>query len=230
MKKLVYFIGCIIILSVSSCQKDKINIIEGYFYEDCNKTPTANLELKINSVTQQSFGRVDIVEYLGAIKTDANGYFKFEFEGDPNYFGYDFYRNNNDLYFEIGYDKKTTFCAFKNVKCTHHVIIKTDKPFTNQDTLYFGAALNATEIILAGPFTNGQTIPIIIRPNFGSTGAGLFPSDRTGEGHFWWGIGAEEYNKVTYNPNFHIPPNVIRGTFQNVCGQGGDVVVDLRGK
>ena len=228
MKKLIKTIFCIVTISLFACKKDNTNFIEGYFYEDCNKTPTANFDLKIYTITIYGL-KGPKEEYLGEVETDANGYFKFEFEGDPSITSHQFRHNGNE-YFTKPYKKKSTFCAFKNVKCTHHVIIKTDKPFTNQDTLYFGAVLNATEIILAGPFTNGQTIPITIRPNFGSTGAGLFPSDRTGEGIFWWGIGAEEYEKVSYNPAFQVPPNVINNVPQNVCGQGGDIIVDLRGK
>ncbi len=228
MKKLIYLILISSSLFTNACKKDNTNIIEGYFYEDCSKTPTSNFDLKIYAITLRAL-KGPLEEYLGEVKTDVNGYFKFEYEGSPRYSGYDFKHNNYD-YFSTSYEKKTKFCAFKNVETSHNVILKVDRPFSNQDTLYFGAVGNSLVITLIGPLNNGQKIPISIRPNFGGTAGGLYPSDRTGEGVFWWGIGAEEYEKVSYIPTFQIPPYVIKGIPQNVCGQGGDITIDLRGK
>jgi hypothetical protein len=110
------------------------------------------------------------------------------------------------------------------------VILLVDRPFTDQDTLYFGAVGNGTVITLEGPFTNLQTIPISISPNIGTSSAEKYESYRTGKGQFWWGIGSEEFKNVSFNPDFQVPPNLIRGPYQKVCEQGGDVMVDLRNR
>ncbi len=227
MKKPIYILICFIVISFFSCKKDNTNIIEGYFYEDCSKIPTSNFDLKIYAITLRAL-KGPLEEYLGEVKTDVNGYFKFEYEGSPRYSGYDFKHNNYD-YFSTSYEKKTNFCAFKNVETSHNVILKVDRPFTNQDTLYLIGLMNSGAVLtLTGPFKNGQTTSITIRPNFGGSAAGLYPSDRTGEGLFWWGIGWYDANHR--DPDIYNDPQANTNVPQNVCGQGGDIIVDMRGK
>jgi len=228
MKKLIYITLFLSFCVFTSCEKDNKSTIEGQFYKDCSQTPIEQTTLKIYGV-KLKFLRSPTEHFLGEVTTDKNGFFRFESESSENFNGYDFHKNN-DLFFGTTYEDKKKFVAYDRVKVSHNVKLLVNRPFTNQDTLILGATLNDTILILPGPFTNNQIIPITITPNIGSSSARKIEGSRTGEGLFWWGLGKEEFKNVSHNPNYRIPPNLIRGPYQNVCGQGDDVIVDLRNK
>jgi hypothetical protein len=168
-------------------------------------------------------------KFLGEATTDERGYLKFENESDENFDGLKFYRGNN-LFFWTSYEDNKKFKVYDRVSVKHNVKLLVNRPFTDQDTLFLGSIGNGTVLELTGPFTNNQIIPIVIGPNIGAAFSLKIEDFRTGEGVFWWGLGKEEFKNVSHNPNYRIPPNLIRGPYQNVCGQGGDVIIDLRNK
>ncbi len=228
MKKLIYITLALSISALTSCEKDKGSTIEGQFYKDCSQTPIEPTTLKIYGVKLKFLGS-PTEHFLGEVTTDKNGFFRFESESSENFNGYDFHKNN-DLFFGTTYEDKKKFVAYDRVKVSHNIKLLVNRPFTDQDTLFIGAIGNGTVLELIGPFSNNQIIPIIIGPNIGSSSARKIEDFRTGEGVFWWGLGDVEFQNVWYNPAYQIPPNQINGIPQNVCGQGGDVIIDLRNK
>tara|TARA_R110002049_G_scaffold16388_12_gene65362 strand:- start:540 stop:1250 length:711 start_codon:yes stop_codon:yes gene_type:complete len=228
MRKLIYITLALSFSALTGCEKDKRSTIEGQFYKDCSQTPIEPTTLRIYGV-KDKFLQNSTEKFLGEATTDVRGRLKFESESNENFNGLKFYRGNN-LFFWTSYEDKKNFKVYDRVKVSHNAKLMVYRPFTNQDTLILGATLNDTILILPGPFTNNQTIPIIITPNIGASFSLKIEDFREGEGLFWWGLGKEEFKNVSHNPNYRIPPNLIRGPYQNVCGQGGDVIIDLRNK
>jgi len=75
-----------------------------------------------------------------------------------------------------------------------------------------------------------STSPTLVTPNIGAAFTLKIEDVSKGVGSFRWGLGAEEYHNVSFYPSYQVPPNYISGIPQNVCGQGGDVIIDLRNK
>lgn len=228
MRKLIYTLLALSFCVFSSCEKEKGSTIEGQFYKDCSQTPIEPVTLRIYGV-ENKFLQYSEEKFLGEATTDKSGFLRFERESSENFNDYKFYRGNN-LFFRTTYEDKKKFKVYDRVTVSHNVKLLVNRPFTDQDTLFLGAIGNGTVLELIGPFSNNQIIPIIIGPNIGAAFTIKIEDVSKGEGEFIWGLGAEEYDVVSYNPNFQIPPNKIGNVAQNVCGQGGDVIVDLRNK
>lgn len=228
MKKLIYTLLALSFCVFSSCEKEKGSTIEGQFYKDCSQTPIEPVTLRIYGV-ENKFLQYSEEKFLGEATTDKNGFLRFERESSENFNDYKFYRGNN-LFFRTTYEDKKKFKVYDRVTVTHNVKLLVNRPFTDQDTLFLGAIGNGTVLELIGPFSNNQIIPIIIGPNIGAAFTLKIEDASKGEGVFWWGLGDVEFQNVWYNPTYQIPPNQINGIPQNVCGQGGDVIVDLRNK
>jgi len=228
MKKLIYTLLALSFCVFTSCEKDNKSIIEGQFYKDCSQTPIEPTTLRIYGV-KSKFLQYSEEKFLGEATTDKSGFLRFERESSENFNDYKFYRGNN-LFFRTTYEDKKKFKVYDRVKVSHNVKLLVNRPFTNQDTLHFAASGNGLIFSLVGPFTNNHTIPVTVTPNIGAAFTLKIEDVSKGVGSFRWGLGAEEYHNVSFYPSYQVPPNYISGIPQNVCGQGGDVIIDLRNK
>jgi len=229
MEKLIYitlFLSCCIF---TSCEKESISVIEGYFLDSCSLKPIPPTTLEIwGTYTPRTFYSYKPDEAVGLITTGKNGYFRFEYNYIKSFDGYKFYKGEN-LFYQRGYETRLKFTALKNTLCAHNIILLTRRSFTNQDTLFFSGSAVGTTSYIVGPFENRQTIRILSRLNTASSG-GFLEIDNTAKSELIWGLGTEEYKNVSHIPSYQVPPNIIREVRQYVCGQGDDIYINLRNK
>lgn len=222
----------LIFIFFSSCKKEdefvntfkQKTFIEGHLYRTCEGDPYQNLEIYFYERRYAGLSAPK-TEFIDSISTDSNGYFYF----DPGFC----YSNitiiardsNNRLLFanmggsDAGYSNYD-YC--NEDKRKHKVKIRTNKPFTNQDTLIIWTYGNLSPaLILVGPFQDNQVAETVWLGGFISEGMNAIGLE--GNRTFWWGIGMEESTSIYPDMDNHY----IRKVRDKVCGYGDTVVVDL---
>jgi hypothetical protein len=117
--------------------------------------------------------------------------------------------------------------AARNAWVTHTVTLINAGETTAQDTLYLGASRDRIDSTHVGPFPEGYTFEHMVRPNLGLTNSRQYSIGREAEIDFFWGIGSTDFYSLWVTSN-QVPPNYLKNIPQTVCGQGGEVIIDLR--
>src|SRR5690554_2238704 len=162
---------CLIIF-LFACKKEdehipqsisKNEVIESHLFQDCEGNfPYQDFEMLFYKKHSGSFTTHPYEKYLGKTTTDSNGYFYF----DPNtcYNGMTIKivaRDSNQGHLfsksclgDIGYKKHD----YSDEQIGKHIVkIRTNKTFTNQDTLVMWTSGELSPVIeLAGPFEDNQ--------------------------------------------------------------------------
>lgn len=223
MKKVNYIILVFSLLLLACKKEGGLQKIDGTIYKNCDNEPVANKTFRVRGVRSTFTTGFDYYD-LGEVTTDAQGNFRHVYETEVDLTEVQLLRNGKE-YLRI-YDRdKTGISYYETGIVTHKMVLKVADTLSNLDTLFFSGFLFD---YIVGPFENNQTIIFKTAPNIGG-GRGLLIGGSRGESYWWWGLGTEEFLKVKFDPMFHVPPNVIRGIPQKLCGTGGDVVIDLTG-
>ena len=223
MIKVNYIILVFSLLTLACKKEGGINKIEGAIYKNCDNEPLANNTFQVRGVRNTYTKGFDYYD-LGEVTTDTKGNFRHVYETDVNLTEVQLLRNGQE-YLRIYDEDKSGISYYERGIVTHKMILKVTDTLSSLDTLFFSAF--PFEYIV-GPFKNNQIIVFETAPNIGG-GRGLLIGGSEGESYFWWGVGSEEFLRIKHNPAYHVPPHVIRGIPQKLCGQGGDVVIDLTG-
>lgn len=228
-----------LIIFLFACKKEdehipqsisKNEVIEGHLFQDCEGNfPYQDFEMLFYKKHSGSFTTAPYEDYLGKTKTDSNGYFYF----DPNtcYNGMTIQivakdTNQHHLFSHSCYGGEYLKADFSEEQKGKHIVkIRTNKTFTNQDTLIMWTSGELSPVIeLAGPFEDNQTAETIWISGIPSDG--LYAIGVKHNKMFWWGIGMEESTNLSYEMEDHF----IRDVRHKRCGYGDTILVDLRNK
>jgi len=240
MKKLLNLLP-VLCLFIWACEDDDFKKIEGYIYKNCNKEPIPVQTFRL--VGRGSF----LTSYesfdLGEMTSRSDGHFEHMFETDKEMNKHIdevvLIRANGSEYLRIQERKiDKTGIYYEQAISTHKLVIRTDEPFTSADTIYVASKGTPGNPFLKipGPFEDRQSQMVEVGLNLGITTTLKFQENSVAQALFWWGMGYEEYQKVSFDPSFRQTGHVIGGFIpgekpaQPVCGQGDDIIIDLRGK
>lgn len=145
-------IACILLWS---CKDHTGYIISGTLMQDCNGTPITNMPLEL----WQGDGAQKAT--VAKTTTDANGYFRFEYNSidvgsnvsikTGNGLGWYTYMENippSKHYSDV--------LVFQKAKANVRVMLSVLKSYTNLDTLYVNDMRTFTTMKIPGPFTSGE--------------------------------------------------------------------------
>jgi hypothetical protein len=237
MKKLITY--SLLVLILTACIEldeerptNTTYTLSGHLYKNCEKEPFANKEVyfyKEKSVTFAS----DRVELITQLVTDESGFFTVEHDNksmdrinaeDKNGNGIfslavadDDFRNNPNQ----------TIDYYSRTRLRHPIKILTDKPYTEQDTLFVETTGNYYPVLaLSGPFTNNQIGETDLMSFLRLTDQiAPFSSNTSGNLRVYWCIGRE--NLVINNPNDpDFTTNEVKGVQQRIC-DGDTIVIDM---
>jgi hypothetical protein len=213
---------------------DQTKTFTGRLYKNCEKEPFANMELNIYKYKSKTFSSDET--FYTQVVTDENGAFYFEFKHK----GFDWlnvYDDQQNVVCRLGwtsddllYNPNQQSALYSRTRLRHPVKILTDKPFTNQDTLFVGATGNLEPVFsLIGPFVNNM----ITETNLLSLGRltdqiAPFSDKVSRDVDFYWGIGRTDLTRsigLFRNDN----PQAVPYVKQRVC-DGDTVVIDLSRK
>jgi hypothetical protein len=205
----------------------------GRLYKNCEKEPHANMELNVYTENDKTFSSDE--KFYQQIQTDDNGRFYFEF-GSRGFDRFNVYNNTNNLVCRIGvtsdrwlYEPNQTSELYSRTRLRHPVKILTDKPYTEQDTLFVGAQLHLSEaLIISGPFLDKS---VFLSEEMGfvrlSDQIAPFHSETVAQRDFFWGIGRESYDMVRTTWHENVPNNYALDVPERLC-DGDTIVIDLR--
>jgi len=237
MKKLITY--SLLTLFLAACVEldeerpgDQTKTFAGRLYKNCEKEPFANMELNIYKENDKTFSSDET--FFTQVVTDENGAFYFEFKNK----GFDrlnVYDNQQNLVCRLGwagddllYTPNQQADLYSRTRLRHPIKILTDKPYTEQDTLFVETTGNYYPVLaLPGPFTNNQIVETDLMSFLMLTGQiAPFSSKTTGNLRVYWCFGRE--NLVTNNPNDpDFTTNEVKGVQQRIC-DGDTIVIDMR--
>ncbi|MEQ8624767.1 MAG: hypothetical protein RJQ00_09600 [Vicingaceae bacterium] len=228
----------LLLLSFLSCQDDdepieRVVTQEGRLFKNCEKDPYAGMTLNFYYIRDGSLLRDNKKEFHSSTTTDSSGFYSFSYKPKWDYIEVE--NDKGDVVFRTAppFKSEGNYAYAENysrTKLTHPVKIKTDRPFTEEDTIFMGAEANFGVIFtLNGPFENNQTSQTDLLNFVRVDGliAGFHQSIES-KVIFFWEIGIEQYNKISTNAAPFAPPNLIYNVPQRLC-DGDTVIVDLRG-
>jgi hypothetical protein len=234
MKNFTFIIGLLIVTLFSACEEDEdiaqdnTKTLSGNIYKNCNLEPYSNLELDFYTIRENGFSN-NISKLAVSTVTDSNGYYSIEYTPDGKFL--EAQTKNGELVFSFLPNlPRNRYDYYGSSMTTHTLKILSDTSFRNTDTLLIGAYGSSSAIKeIKGPFNNLQTLNVSIRTNITPVGLASLRNDIMPETNFYWGLGAEEFEKVGSKPDWQIPPFVINDVNQSICGVGDTVLIDLRG-
>jgi hypothetical protein len=236
MKSLTLYSALLLSLLLPSCVEDDESgsgvtpKLEMYFFEDCNQAPVVGQELMLELKIPRVFSFPERTIH-GPYVTNSEGYVKVELAELKNANEFLFKKLNGEEFFGGLYSSQhvnNAGSAAPNAWVTHIVTLINTGETTTNDTLYLGASRDRIDSTHIGPFLEGYTFERKVRPNLGLTNSQQYLISGEAEIDFFWGIGRTDFYKVLVIPSYQVPPNVIKDVPQTVCGQGGEVIIDLR--
>jgi len=239
MKSLNLFTALLLSLLISSCVEDyesetgAIPKVEVFFLKDCNREPVVGKELMFKRTYNPNFLTKRESSTHGPYITDENGYVKVELEELRKATRWSFLELNGEEYLASPYTYRPSNQSNKpatvmpNAWVTHTVTLINTGETTANDTLYLGASRDRIDSTHIGPFPEGFTFERRVKPNRGLSSNIQYSPAMTAEIDFFWGIGRTDFYSLWVTSN-QVPPNYLRKISQTVCGQGGEVIIDLR--
>ena len=212
---------------------DQTKTFTGRLYKNCEKEPFANMELNIYKENDKTFSSDET--FFTQVVTDENGAFYFEFKNK----GFDrlnVYDNQQNLVCRLGwasddllYTPNQQGDLYSRTRLRHPIKILTDKPYTEQDTLFVGAQLHLPEaLVISGPFID-QSVFLSEEMGFVRLSGLIAPfhSEIVAQRDFFWGIGRESYDMVRTTWHEYVPNNYALDVPERLC-DGDTIVIDLR--
>lgn len=151
---------CLMLL-LQSCNKDNTTYtLSGRLYEDCSLKPLANQQIYLyQRFVVYGFGNSSGGGTIANTTTDANGYFKFNYQNQTSYgLSISTERNSPEpgIIQNIPYSRNIdTLSGIAKPTTNVQVWLNATNPYTINDTLYI-YRLDSILLAFHGPFNNGK--------------------------------------------------------------------------
>lgn len=221
-----------------SCGKEiETRVIQGYIYKNC-ESPFNDLNLSIMGIKEVPFSSK--MELLGDITTDKNGYYHLSYESTSKYDRIIFYEpsiGSSLSIIRVPYQDNLELFHYVDGRSTHKLSFRLNSSFGQQDTLYLGRytirstlSLTPPFYTLVGPFEEGRNYKI----KYGelreySPWFELVSSSYVRDETLFWALGRAEYNAIYMHPDT-LDNQILKDIKTPICGQGSELIIDLREK
>jgi len=244
MKNKIVVYSALLTLFLSSCLGDSFETynngsgaipkVEMYFFKDCDREPLVGKQLMVKREYRRNTFAKKETSLHGPYVTDSNGYIKVQLEELKKTTEIKILEMNGEEFYATPYNYDSSNPIYPPIDLmpsawvTHTVTLINTGETTAKDTLYLGASRDRIDSTHVGPFPEGYTFERQVRPNKGLSYNRQYINGTGAEIDFFWGIGRTDFYSVLVIPSYQVPPNVIQDVPQTVCGQGGEVIIDLR--